>query len=158
MFARGIGIIRPAKHARRAGSAEIEGQRVGPIVPQSHVDGGGVALDVIGLTVFSQRVVFEIADAGAFTRETHVEQNAPQPANVLRNPAFVGPEFTLPLTQLPLVQVWLQGPLVEKIAGSDLNDHENDESQAQQQRDGDEQPLRDVGIHGGVLDMQPGGQ
>ena len=156
VFAAHVGVVRLAQHARAARGAEVESQREGPLVAQPHVDGGGVAPDVVGVAVLRQGVVLEIADAHAFAGEAHVEQHAPQPANVLRHPALVGAEFPLPLAQLPLVQVGLQRPLVEEIAGRDLDDHENDERQAQQQRDGDEQPLHDVGQHGGIPELPPG--
>ena len=143
-----IGIVRLAEHAGGARGVEIEGQGEGALVPQPHVDGRGVALDIVGGAVVGQRVVLKITDADPLVGEPHVEQDAPQPADVLRDPALVGAEFTFPLAQLPLVEVGLQGPLVEKVAGGDLDDHENDEGEAEQQRNGDEQALDDVGVHG----------
>ena len=117
------------------------------------MDGRGIALNVVGGAVVSQRVVFEIADAHPIVGEPHVEQNAPQPADILRDPAFVGAEFAFPLAQLPLVEIGLQGPLVEKIARRNLDDHEDDEGKAEEQRNGDEQALDDVGVHGRLLRM-----
>ena len=145
-----IGVIRLAEHAGGARGVEIERQGEGTLVPQPHVDGRGIALDVVGGAVIGQRVVLKIADADPFVGEPHVEQDASQPADVLREPALVGAEFALPLAQLPLVEVGLQGPLVEKIAGGNLNDHENDEGKAEQQRNGDEQALDNVGVHGSL--------
>ena len=127
-----IGVVRLAEHAGGARGVEIEGQGEGALVPQPHVDGRGVALDVVGGAVIGQRVVLKISDAHPFIGEPYVEQDAPQPADVLRDPALVGAEFALPLAQLTLVEVGLQGPLVEKVAGGDLDDHENDEGKAEQ--------------------------
>ena len=147
VLARRVGIVRPAEGARRARRVEVEGQGKGALISKPDVDGRGAALDVVGIAVVGQRVVLEIADADPLVGEAHVEQDAPQPADVLRDPALIGTEFAFPLAQLPLVEVGLQGPLVEKIAGRDLNDHENDEGEAEEQRDGGQQALDDVGIH-----------
>ena len=156
VLAGSIGIVRFAEHARLSGTGKIERQCEGTFLPEAHVDRCGVTLHVVGLAVVRQRVVLEIPYPSPFVGETNVEQHAPQPADVLRDPAFVGPEFALPLPQLPLVEIGLQGPLVEKVARRDLNDHENDERKTQQQRNGNEQPLHDVGKHGRALGMPPG--